>query len=408
MSKASVLSRALLIILLMVPIFISFGYFLTANAVETVALRSETVVKALSENDAYERIYTELLLDDELKDVIDRLKGGFDLSDQEAKGLLLEVLPPHHVQAATERSVVSLVGYLNYDSDDLDVYIDLGTALDAIWPAIRMLIDQRIDALPPAPARGGGIIPQLRAFLRELSTGSLPTAIPSLEDGDEAARVFEKALDTVLANGSLPSTSAASIRARRADISAALAGGGIKDAVKVAAAAAAAPMVERVIADLRTDLDAGDRLDLVHRLSIEMGSREAVLDRADMIRFWLRAATGLGPWLALLIMAVCTLSIGVACLPYRHYAVSWPSVSLVIVGLPYLVFGWLMTLEFSRWAFMECGEVQSRSCRLAIDVSNSLATEVGGDVIAASAVVVVIGMGGVIISRLMNAHWGRS
>lgn len=409
MSRASALLRALLITVLIVPVFLSFGYFLTANAVESVALRSEPVLDALSENDAYERIYAEVLLDDELGDAIDGLKGGFELTDQEAIGLFLEVLPPRHVQVATERSVVSLVSYLNYDSDDLDVFIDLSAVINAIGPAVQRLIDQRIDSIPTATARAEDIPSQLESFLRKLSAGDLPTAIPSLAGVDEAARaeIFENALDIVLADGNLPSASAASIQAQRAEALAAFASGGIKDALKVAAWAVAAPVIDLAIADLRTDLDEDDRLDLVHRLSIELGSREDVLDRAGLVRFWLRVAIVFGPWLALLLMAVGIASIGVTCLPYRHYAVFWPSVSLIIVGLPYLALGWLMTLDFSRWAFLGCGEGQSRSCRLALDVSNSLATEVGGDVIAASAVVVVIGMGGIILSRLMDAPWGR-
>ena len=77
--------------------------------------------QALSEANAYDRLYTEVLPDP----TVDALLGGLPIDSSLITANLRTVLPPSTVEEMTNEQIRRIVGYLRADTDDIEFSVDL-------------------------------------------------------------------------------------------------------------------------------------------------------------------------------------------------------------------------------------------------------------------------------------------
>ena len=70
------------------------------------------------------------------------------VSPEDIVDLSQEVLTPEYLQTQVEGAIQRLVAYLNEDSEILDVYVEMGPALDKVTPTLLGYVDRRIDGIP--------------------------------------------------------------------------------------------------------------------------------------------------------------------------------------------------------------------------------------------------------------------
>ena len=92
--------RAGATLVLGVAIFVGFLSYLIMNNFSDKLLTADFYNDTLAAEDAYNRIYDEVLLDDELMDTTEKFLGGIEIADhQDVIDLMREVIPPEYIQS---------------------------------------------------------------------------------------------------------------------------------------------------------------------------------------------------------------------------------------------------------------------------------------------------------------------
>ncbi len=187
------LFRPLATAVLGIVIFFAFLGFLLANNVRGNFLSTEFYTDNLSENNVYERIYDEVLLDSEFEDTTSDLLGDIDVPTEDIAEVAREIIPPEYLQEQVEAGVAGALDYLNKDTESPQVFIDLGPPLERVKPALFRYIDRRIDALEDVPIT---TIDELESELEDLflslEAGTIPDRVPSIEDPEGVVERYVK------------------------------------------------------------------------------------------------------------------------------------------------------------------------------------------------------------------------
>ena len=186
--------RSLASLILGLLIFFGFVGYLMGKNVRDNFLGTEFYTDSLSENDVYNRVYLEVLLDPEFLDTTEELLGDIDVppgdivfvtGDGAVGGLAADIITPEHLQEQVEGSVQGIIDYLNRVTDDPEAFIDLGPPLDNVKPVLFRYIDGRIDGLEDVPvATIEELQLELESLFRTLQDGMIPTKVPLVEDRD--------------------------------------------------------------------------------------------------------------------------------------------------------------------------------------------------------------------------------
>ncbi len=270
--------RPLLTLVLWALFFVAFLWWALQDNVADKLLTAEFYTDTISQQDAYNRIYDEVLLDQELEDTTQDLLGGVQVvSQQEVADLLRDILPPDYLQAQTEGSIQRTVAYFNGDREELDLYIDLGPPLDNVEPVIFGYIDERIDGLEERDLGALECTEQQATDVAEvyldrwqrLAEGEAPSSIPSLASFQPDCRltIFNFAFDDLLSQEGLDNRARRGLRDARDDLQGQFVAGDAKGVLKSAARPLVAPLVDDAVGDIREELDAQDRFDLVHSIA---------------------------------------------------------------------------------------------------------------------------------------------
>ena len=178
-----IILRPLATLVLGLVIFVGFLGFLLANNLRGNFLSTEFYTDNLSENNVYQRIYDEVLLDSEFEDTTSDLLGGIDVPTVEIAKLASEIITPQYLQEQVEGAVSGAVEYLNSAVENPEVFIDLSPPLERAKPELFRYIDRRIDALEDVPvATIEELEAELEILFRSLEMGVLPTSVPSIQD----------------------------------------------------------------------------------------------------------------------------------------------------------------------------------------------------------------------------------
>ena len=402
MSVGSALLRATVALLLSVPAFFGYAYFLSAGLVEKVALDPSHVIKALDKADAYARIHDTDLLQKQFEDISTSLLGHFDFDQVDREELQREILTASHLKVEIERNLEALSEFMRFDRDTLDVRILLAPSVDRVQPVLFAFLDRRIDSSEPGPAaEPAELALRILVTLQSIAEGhiSVPPFLIPPDDVDPATvrRAYEIALEELEASFSVPAPVIANLMRHNASIVASIDAGDIRQGMKLAAHAAAEPRINDALSDLRQKLDTDGYFDLVDRLGEDVGSREEVVQDAETTRTWLRFGTWLGPLLALGLMAFSTIAMGLVFAPFVPHMLRWPSLSLLISGLEFLALGLAASRNLLGFISSACGRGET-GCALITDVTTILIQDVGSSLIAPSAVVIVVGLIGMVAS----------
>lgn len=177
--------RPIFTLIFAIVLFLGCLGFVIVNSVRDNFLNSDFYIDNLAENDVYNRIYSEVLLDPEFEDTTQDLMGDVQVPQEDIVGLAQEIIPPNYLQEQVEGAVIGTIDYLNKNTDDPQVFVDLSLPLDLVKPTLLGYIDRRIDALEEVPVSSIWELEQkLESLYRLLQDGRIQeiTRIPFIED----------------------------------------------------------------------------------------------------------------------------------------------------------------------------------------------------------------------------------
>jgi hypothetical protein len=343
--------RSVSALVLGVVVFVGFLLLLLTNVSDKL-LNADFYNEIIAGENTYNRIYDEVLLDDDLEGTRNDLLGEIRVvSDQDLVNLLREIIPPEYLQSQVEGAIGRTADYFNEDAETLDLYIELGPPLDNIKPALLRYINQRIEQLPlekyTLPRCDLEIIQRIadryEAIFRGLSVGSIPESIPSFEAILAPCRVliFNIAFDKLVNDPSLDPRIEQGLRERKETIRVLFNAGDTYGVWQEAAPAMAIPLIDDAIGQIRDELDGQDRLDLVHRLAVwNDGLTETqIRENAGDARDWVSLVRKFGKPVALLMLIAGAVLMGLLHFRSLKGALRWPGLTLMLTGLVFLVIG---------------------------------------------------------------------
>ncbi|WP_103532931.1 PI-PLC domain-containing protein [Streptomyces sp. SM11] len=262
----------------------ALAFLLAVLCVTTVALTStvrSTVASpgfyqaVLDEESAYDRLYSEVLVDPDISPVTRDLLAHLPVPEALVTSNIKVVLPPATVRALTEQQIDEMTGYLRGDRDELRLTIDLAPVLENLADLARVYFGDLVAHIQ------GSDRPDFERF-----TADLATALDALKEGrapelpalplteDQADRATDALLTAV------PEQERAALRP---EIEVALGEGDVSTALAATAAAALSDGSRSAVADLRTTLQDGT-WDLTHTLTAAGNDLTALEEARDHIR----------------------------------------------------------------------------------------------------------------------------
>jgi hypothetical protein len=345
-----------------IAIFAGLLLTLVGNNIVDKLLNADFYTDTITEQNTYNRIYDDVLLDQKAKDKVQELLGDVKVvSPEDVVGLVRGLLPPEYLQSQVEGAIQRAVAYFNEDSDTLELYLEMGPEIDQIKPTLLDYVDRRIDGIPeadPGPAEcNPGTVKSVgdgyQEVFRNLAGGQVPASLPSIKVIAEPCRVliFDSAFPALFADDTLDSRITQALGESTDDIRAAFVGGDTHGVLKAAARPLSEPLVDDAVAKIRERLDEGDRLNLIRVLaetnsdSTEEEIRVEVADAKELIVQY----RALGGTLAALMLYGGAILLAVLHLPKLSAAMRWPGIFLLVSGGLIFVIGKILESKVVDW-----------------------------------------------------------
>ena len=345
-----------------IAIFAGLLLTLVGNNIVDKLLNAEFYTDTIAEQNTYNRIYDDVLLDQKAKDKVQELLGDVKVvSPEDIVGLVRGLLPPEYLQSQVEGAIQRAVAYFNEDSDTLELYLEMGPAIDKIKPTLLDYVDRRIDGIPeadPGPAECNpetvkSVRDGYQEVFRGLAGGRVPASLPSIKVIAEPCRVliFDSAFPALFADDTLDSRITQALGNSTDDIRAAVVAGDTHGVLKAAARPLSEPLVDDVVAKIRERLDEGDRLNLIRVLAetnsdfTEEQIRVEVADAKELIVQY----RALGGTLAGLMLYGGAILLAVLHLPKLSAAMRWPGIFLLVSGGLIFIVGKILESKVVDW-----------------------------------------------------------
>lgn len=163
----------------------------------------------LNEQHVYQRVYSEVLVDPEVRELTDRLLGDFttrgtQLADVTAvsNALLRLAVPPSALRLVAESVVNRVLAYVRGEVDELDATIDLSDAIGSINEAALPFLAEALSTLPRILlANLDRYEAQVESFAAALQRGEVPAAIPEFIGRGASASQIIDVIENVSASG---------------------------------------------------------------------------------------------------------------------------------------------------------------------------------------------------------------
>ena len=415
------LLRALAGLVLGLVVFAGLLYLLVLVNFSQRLVESEVYDIAISDTDAYNRIYDEVLVDEALKEQTGNLLGDVDIeAHEEAVDVLREVMPPAYLQEQTEENIDRFTAFLRYEQEELEVYASLKEPLERIEPAVLGKVHQLIDELeikdPPSGGCSTEALHRLAAAsavpYAKFSEGEIPDSAPSLKILTPLCReqAFDRWFDRVLDDPAINSQAALILENEKSNLRRHFVEGDTRKFLKAAADPLVKPLIEDAIADIRRDLQRNDRFDLLDWLAEESDdtSRADIEEQAEALRNAVSDANGPGKFIALALVVAGALLMALVHLPRPAEMLRWPGITLVMGGVVCLLVGLVLNSAIpgqfrdaiARTASYS-GDVPVSAINLAGDLVESFARQATAGFIPASVTVMIVG-GLLIIASLAS------
>ena len=331
------------------------------NSVDKL-LNAEFYTDTIAEQNTYNRIYDDVLLDQKAKDKVQELLGDVKVvSPEDIVGLVRGLLPPEYLQSQVEGAIQRAVAYFNEDSDTLELYLEMGPAIDKIKPTLLDYVDRRIDGIPeadPGPAECNpetvkSVRDGYQEVFRGLAGGRVPASLPSIKVIAEPCRVliFDSSFPALFADDTLDSRITQALGNSTDDSRAAFVAGDTHGVLKASARPLSEPLVDDVVAKIRERLDEGDRLNLIRVLAetnsdfTEEQIRVEVADAKELIVQY----RSLGGTLAGLMLYGGAILLAVLHLPKLSAAMRWPGIFLLVSGGLIFIVGKILESKVVDW-----------------------------------------------------------
>lgn len=345
-----------------IAIFAGLLLTLVGNNIADKLLDADFYTNTIAEHNTYNRIYDDVLLDQKAKDKVQELLGDVKVvSPEDIVGLVRGLLPPEYLQSQVEGAIQRAVAYFNEDSDTLELYLEMGPAIDKIKPTLLDYVDRRIDGIPeadPGPAECNpetvkSVRDGYQEVFRGLAGGRVPASLPSIKVIAEPCRVliFDSAFPALFADDTLDSRITQALGNSTDDIRAAFVAGDTHGVLKAAARPLSEPLVDDVVAKIRERLDEGDRLNLIRVLAetnsdfTEEQIRVEVADAKELIVQY----RALGGTLAGLMLYGGAILLAVLHLPKLSAAMRWPGIFLLVSGGLIFIVGKILESKVVDW-----------------------------------------------------------
>lgn len=345
-----------------IAIFAGLLLTLVVNNIVDKLLNAEFYTDTIAEQNTYNRIYDDVLLDQKAKDKVQELLGDVKVvSPEDVVGLVRGLLPPEYLQSQVEGAIQRAMAYFNEDLDTLELYLEMGSAIDKIKPTLLDYVDRRIDGIPeadPGPAEcNPGTVKSVgdgyQEVFRNLAGGQVPASLPSIKVIAEPCRVliFDSAFPALFADDTLDSRITQALGNSTDDIRAAFVAGDTHGVLKAAARPLSEPLVDDAVAKIRERLDEGDRLNLIRVLaesssdSTEEEIRVEVADAKALVVQY----RALGGTLAALMLYGGAILLAVLHLPKLSAAMRWPGIFLLVSGGLIFVIGKILESKVVDW-----------------------------------------------------------
>ena len=336
-----------------VIIFVGFLFFLILNNFSDKLLSADFYKNTIAAENTYERIYSEVLVDDELKDRTQELLGDIQVvNHDEIVGLLQEIMPESYIREQVEASIDRTIDYINEDADRLELYVELAEPLENVKPVMFAYMDTKIDDLRVEETQGfGGCTPSSLGGLAEryvetfsgLAEGVVPETIPSIKEIAAPCRIilFELAFGTLVDDSGLNEITKQSLKDGKGDLRLPFAKGDTLEVLKVSARLLAGPLMDDAIESVREDLDENDRFDLMRQIA-EWNpdtSEAEIRDDIDEGRRWVVRANNFGELTSLIMVIGGAVLMGLVFFPTLSGMLRWPGIALLITGAFFFVAG---------------------------------------------------------------------
>ena len=308
--------------------------------------------------DTYNRIYNEVLVDEEIASITQDLLGDIQVvSHDDIVGLLKQIMPPEYLQSQVEGAIQGSVDYLNHEVETLELFLELGPPLDRIKPTLFGYIDSRIDALPEdeagppecTPERISQVAQRFLEVFTGLAGGQVPESLPSIKGISQPCRVviFEVIFDDAIAGSPLGPRVKQSLADSRDDIRAEFVDGDTHGVLKQAVRPLVTPLMDDAIEQRRAGLDDKSRLNLIQKLA-EMDPQNTEEDyraKIEEVRGWVtRARSFIDRWALVLVVAGVAL-MALLQFPSLPNALRRPGFALFLSGAGYFVIGKILEFQ---------------------------------------------------------------
>ena len=344
--------RAGAALVLGVIIFVGFLFFLILNNFSDKLLSADFYNDTIAGQDTYNRIYTEVLVDEELLDRTSELLGDIQVvSHEDIVELLREIVPPDYIQDQVEGNIDRTIAYVQEDTDELEIYIDLARPLENVKPVMFAYIDRRIDELEQEDPGIASCTPEALTGLANsyvdkfnaMAGGEVPATVPSLKALDPLCRqfLFASTFDLLLGSSILDAETTQRLVDDREELRVPFEAGDTIEMLKVSARSLADPLMDKAIEKVRDDLSPGDRLDLIHQITEWDTTTDEAEVRSDLDegRKWVSRAQNFSELTTLIMVIVGAILMGLVYYPNLAKMLRWPGLTLFITGAVFFVLG---------------------------------------------------------------------
>ena len=338
-----------------VVLFVGFALSLVDRNVSEKLLNAEFYGDIIAAESTYNRIYDEVLVDDELKETTNRLLGNINIvSRQETVDLLRQTIPPEYLREEVEGSVGRAISRLSQDSGELDFYVDLTKPLESVKQVMFDYLEQKIDEIDlfesghiyclldgPADPRLLEIAADYMIVFTSMAEGEVPVSAPDLSALPMLCRqvLFSVLYKRVMESSDLSAEVISSVRVQHDVLKASFESGDALRVLKVAQRPLMESRIDGAILQIRRDLRSGDRFDLIHQLEewydsfSEAQFREAISNWRDRIP----KSLNFGSHLGVTMVFGSAVLMGLVFFPILSSMLIWPGIAFFITGFYFFV-----------------------------------------------------------------------
>jgi hypothetical protein len=160
---------------------LSFLLFAVLLTMRYTVLDSAWYRETLVENDTVPRIYDEILVDPEVKEVTDDLLGNLPVDRSLIDANLRLVIPPDTLRDTLNRTISTLAEYLREERDDIDADFAIAPLARNLERLNRSFIADILNNLQPTLVFGiQDFAEKFQQVQDDVNAGRTPTAFPAL------------------------------------------------------------------------------------------------------------------------------------------------------------------------------------------------------------------------------------